>query len=135
MQNGRVDFEIVDSIESAPVAIERYDLVDVNGNKVTDSTDTADIFGFAKDGAEVGAPFAVCRRGFCPVKQSDGETVSRGDLLVPSSTAGEVVVIPASGGGTGHVVARAEQDSNGDGVQTGAYVDCLALNVDVTIPA
>jgi hypothetical protein len=130
----RRDFEIVDSV-TASVALSMYDLVTRSGALADETTAIADIFGFVIEDAVAGDFVAVCRKGFCPVKQSDGESVAIGDTLVPSTTDGEVAVIASSGGGTAVVVAVAEETSNGNGTQMGAYVDCISYGRTATIPA
>lgn len=130
MKSKRRDFEILGTIKAA-VDLEMYDVVTEDGTKAGDS-DVA--FGFVIEDSVSGRHVAVCRRGFCPVKQNNGESVSQGNALVLSATPGKLDIAPTASA-TFTVVAIAEEDSNGNGTQLGAYVDCIAYGRTVTLGA
>jgi len=93
----------------------------------------ADAFGVTMNSESSGAPVAVCRLGFCPIIVTTAGDNNSAETELTCGANGEAVAIPTSGGsGSAHVIAVSEESTGSNGEQTGAYVDCLSPQREVT---
>lgn len=100
----------------------------------TIASENADAYGITMASGDEGDPVPVCRLGFVPVIGVTAANISDKTEFVVAAN-GHVDIIPTSGGGTGYVIGRAEEDLNADGAQFGAFVDCLTAGRGEDIPA